>query len=130
MDPTFDPQARRLFVSTALSTQVLRYLHGRVPADSNAQTLLVLARRLGEEANNIERRYQLHFEPPYPGVTAGPESIGDAFRLVLACIVSDKEGTPFGVVFTTLSASRTPQVSVAPAEAWIPENWRPLSELS
>jgi hypothetical protein len=43
---------------------------------------------------------------------------------MLACSVRDRVGTPIGVVFTTLIAGRSPQVSVAPAGTSIPEGWR------
>lgn len=129
MDPTLDLEARRLFASTALSAHALKSLGGRLAADTDAAALLALARRLGEEANLLERRYRLLFEPPYPGVTAGVESVGGGLRLVLACAVGDPEGNPLGVVFTALIPGRRPQVSVAPVEARIPEEWRPLADL-
>lgn len=86
MDPTLDLEARRLFLSTALTTYVLRSLRGRVAADSEARDLLALARRLGEEAAPAQRRYRLRLEPFYPGLTAGPESIRGGSRIVLACM--------------------------------------------
>ena len=52
MDPTLDLQAQRLFVATALTTQASRCLRGPVAADSSAEDLLALARRL---AGEIER---------------------------------------------------------------------------
>lgn len=130
MDPTLNFEARRLFVSAALTTHALRSLGGRVAVESNAEDLLALARRLGEEAGLLERRYRFRFEPPYPGVTAGVEGAGGGHRLVLACTAHDPEGNPLGVVFTALIPSRRPQVSVAPIEARIPEEWRPLADLS
>ncbi len=36
---------------------------------------------------------------------------------------------PAGVVFTTLIPGRIRQVSVAPVEARVPEEWRPLADL-
>ncbi len=44
-----DLEARRLFVSAALTTHAVRRIEGRVDAESNAKDLLTLARRLGEE---------------------------------------------------------------------------------
>ncbi len=133
MDPALDLEARRLFVSTALSYHAARCLGGHVPRASDAKDLLALARRLGEEAASLERRHRLHFDPPYPGVTAGVEAVGSAVRLVLACAVLEGDApegdapegdAPFGTVFTTLIAGRRPQASVAPPEARIPEEWR------
>ena len=132
MDTPLDLEARRLFVSTALAAHAVRRLGGRVNAGSDAQDLLALARRLSEEMGSVERRYRLRFDPPYPGVTAGPEEVvGGGRRLLLACTASDDEGAPpLGVVFTTLIPGRLPQVSVAPVEARIPEGWRPAADLS
>lgn len=128
MDPTLDLEARRLFVSTALTTHALRSLGGRVADGASADDLLALARRLGEEAGLLERRYRLRFEPPYPGLTAGVETAGSSLRLVLACTARDLE-EPLGVVFTTLIPGRLPLVSVAPVEARVPEEWRSLADL-
>jgi hypothetical protein len=130
MEPILNFEARRLFVSAALTTHALRSLGGRIAVESNAEDLLVLARRLGEEAGLLERRHRVRFEPPYPGVTAGVESAGSSLRLVLACSAGEHEESPLGVVFTTLIPGRLPQVSVAPIEAHIPEKWRPLANLS
>jgi hypothetical protein len=124
MDPALDLEARRLFVSAALTTHAVRSLDGRLPADAEAQDLLALSRRLGAGMTSIQRRYRLRFEPPYPGLTAGPEAVGEGYRIVLACRAFDHEERPLGVVFTTLIPGRLPQVSVAPAEAGIPEDWR------
>ncbi len=128
MDTPLDLETRRLFVSAALAAHAVRRLGGRVNAESSAEDLLALARRLGKETGSVERRYRLRFDPPYPGVTAGPEEVvGGGRRLLLACTASDDERTPFGVVFTTLIPDRLPQVSVAPVEARIPEGWRPAA---
>jgi len=124
MDPILDPEARRLFVSAALTAHAARHLRGRVPSESDAEDLLDLTRRLGEEAGAVERRYRLRFEPPYPGVTAGPESVRGGIRLLLACRASGDDGVPLGVVFTALIPGRPPQVSLAPPGARIPEEWR------
>ena len=128
MDPTLDLQAQRLFVATALTAQASRCLRGHVAADSSAEELLALARRLAEEIAPLERRYGLRFEPPYPGVTAGVESAGDTLRLVLACTAFTGEKKPLGVVFTALIPGRRPQVSVAPVEAQVPGEWRRLDD--
>ncbi len=129
MDPSFDLQAQRLFVATALTTQASRCLRGDIAADSDAEDLLALARNLTEEIYPFERRYGLRFEPSYPGVTAGVESVGGTFRLVLACTASTGEEKPLGIVFTALISGRRPQVSVAPVEARIPKGWQRLDDL-
>lgn len=129
MDPLLQLETRRLVVSTALTAHALRGLGGRLAADGDAAALLALARRLGEGADLLERRYRLRFEPPYPGVTAGVENAGGGLRLVLACDASNDDEMPLGVVFTALIPGRRPQVSVAPVEARIPEEWRPLADL-
>jgi hypothetical protein len=126
MDPTLDLQAQRLFVATALTTQASRCLRGQVAADSDAEDLLALARRLAEEICPLQRRHGLRFEPSYPGVTAGVESAGGTLRLVLACTAFTGEERPLGVVFTALIPGRRPQVSVAPVEAHVPDAWRRL----
>ena len=129
MDRPLDLEARRLFVSTALTLQTVRRLEGRIVAESNAENLLTLARRLGEETGSVERRYRLRFDPPYPGVTAGPEVVRGGLRLLLACTAFNQDrGKPLGVVFTTLIPGRLPQVSVAPVEARIPEEWRSATD--
>jgi hypothetical protein len=129
MDPTLDLQAQRLFVATALTTQALKCLRGHISADSDAEDLLALARRLTEEIEPVERRYGLRFEPSYPGVTAGVKSAGGTLRLVLACTAFASEGKPLGIVFTALISGRRPQVSVAPIEARVPEEWQRLDDL-
>ena len=128
MDPTLDLQAQRLFVATALTTRASRCLRGPVAADSDAEDLLALARRLAEEIEPLERRYGLSFDPSYPGVTAGVESAGGTLRLVLACTAFSGEERPLGVVFTALIPGRRPQVSVAPVEAHVPGEWRRLND--
>ena len=130
MDPLLDLERRRLLISAALTTQARRCLGGSIAVDSDAKDLIALARKLGEETNAIERAYRLRFDPPYPGITAGPQSAGDSVRLVLACRTLDHHDLPIGVAFTALIPGRAPQVSVAPAEAVIPKDWRPLAELS
>ncbi len=129
MDPILDLEAWRLFASTALTTHALRSLGGRIAVDSKAEDLLAQARRLAEEVGLLERRYRIRFEPSYPGVTAGVEGAGGSLRLVLSCTVRDLQEQPLGVVFTTLIPGRLPQVAVAPGEARVPEEWRPLTDL-
>ena len=127
MDPTLDLEARRLFVSAALTTHAARLLGGRLPAGGQARDLLAPARQLGGGMGTFGQRHGLRFEPSYPGLTAGPEAVGGGSRLVLACRAFDAEGRPLGVVFTTLIPGRLPQVSVAPAGAGIPKDWRPVA---
>jgi len=124
MDPILDLDRRRLLISAALTAHARRRLGKRLAAGE----LLDLAVRLKEGAGHVERGYRLRFEPAYPGVTAGPQSIGRTRRLLLACSVRDRDGSPLGVVFTTLIAGRPPQVSVAPPGAAIPGDWRPLRD--
>jgi hypothetical protein len=121
MDPILDLERRRLLISATLTAQARRCLGETLAAGE----LLDMARRMNEGADSIERAHRLRFEPAYPGVTAGPESVGGTSRLLLACNVRDRDGAPVGVVFTTLIAGRSPQVSVAPPGADIPGDWRP-----
>ena len=127
MDPTLDLEARRLFVSVALTTHAARVLGGRLPAGGEARDLLAPARRLEEGMDTFGQRHGLRFEPSYPGLTAGPEVVGGGSRLVLACRVFGAEERPLGVVFTALIPGRLPQVSVAPISAGVPEDWRPVA---
>jgi hypothetical protein len=120
MDPTLDLERRRLLISATLTAQARRRLGETLAAGE----LLDMARGLSEGAASIEHAYHLRFEPAYPGVTAGPESVARTSRLLLACNVRDRDGAPVGVVFTTLIAGRSPQVSVAPPGADIPRDWR------
>jgi len=124
MDPTLDLERKRLLISAALTAQARRHLGSSLTANVSVGELLDLACGVSEGAGTIERAYRLRFDPPYPGVTAGPQSAGGTSRLMLACSVRDRGGTPIGVVFTTLIACRLPQVSVAPAGTSIPEGWR------
>ena len=128
MDQPLDLETRRLLISATLTAQVRRRLGRHVPAGSGPGNLLDLARGLDEVAGPVGRAYRLRFEPPYPGVTAGPQSVGGTTRLLLACKVSDHDGSPIGVAFTALIPCRPPQVSVAPLEAGIPEGWRPPAD--
>jgi hypothetical protein len=124
MDPELDLETRRLYLSAALTTQAARSIGRRVSADSDAGDLLALARDLGGQMEHAERVHRISFEPPYPGVTVGVEAVGGGLRLLLACRASDRDGRQLGVVFTTLISGRPPQVSVAPAGASVPEEWR------
>jgi hypothetical protein len=124
VDPELDLEARRLYLSAALTMQAARSIGGRVEADSDALDLLVLAWDLVTHMEHIERAQRLFFEPPYPGVTAGVEAVGGGLRLLLACRASDRDQRPLGVVFTTLIPGRPPQVSVAPVATPIPGDWR------
>jgi hypothetical protein len=129
VDPSLDLEARRLYLSAALSRQAARSIRGRIVADSDAADLLALARDLGEETARLERNHRLSFEPPYPGVTAGVEVVGGSLRLLLACHALGRDGEPLGVVFTALIPGRPPQVSVAPASTPIPGRWLLPEEL-
>jgi hypothetical protein len=125
MDSILDLERRRLFIAATLTAQARRRLGISLAAGSSSGELLHLARQLSEGASPVESSYRLRFEPAYPGVTTGPQSIAGTCRLVLACGVRDQDGTPVGVVFTVLIAGRPPQVSVAPAGAGIPVDWSP-----
>ena len=117
-------------MSAAMTMRVLRHINGRVAADSDASHLLALARDLSAQTERFEQAHHLYFEPPYPGVTTGVQHVGGGLRLLLACCASDRDGEPFGVVFTALISGRPPQVSVAPAGTPIPEGWRMPEELT
>lgn len=127
MDPMLDRESRRLTLAALLSGQAGRHAGGRIAATDDGAAVVALARRLAEAGQHVERTLGLRFEPPYPGVTAGPEAVGGGLRLVLACAASDAMGT-LGIVFTTLIPGRAPQVSVAPAVTPVPEDWRPPAE--
>jgi hypothetical protein len=128
MDPILELERRRLLISATLTAQARRRLGDSLAANVSATELLDLANGLREVADAVEAAHRLRFEPAYPGVTAGPQSIGSTRRLLLACRVRDRDGSPLGVVFTTLIAGRPPQVSVAPPGAAIPGDWRPLRD--
>jgi hypothetical protein len=125
MDPALDLQRRRLLISAALTAQARRRLGSSLAANVSGGELLDLVLGLSEGARSIERAYRLRFEPPYPGTTAGPQSVGGTGRLLLMCKAFAQEGSPVGTLFTTLIAARPPLVSVAPAGKSIPEGWRP-----
>jgi hypothetical protein len=129
VDPTLAIETRRLYLSAALTTRVLRHIGGRVATDNDVRHLLALARDLSAQTECFEHAYHLYFKPPYPGVTAGVQHVGGGLRLLLACYASDRDGEPFGVVFTALIPGRPPQVSVAPVSTPIPEGWRMPEEL-
>jgi hypothetical protein len=124
VDPELDLEARRLYLSAALTMQAARSIGGRIDADSDVLNLLALARDLVTQTEHIEHAHGLSFELPYPGVTAGVEAVGGSLRLLLACRASDRNQRPLGVVFTTLIPGRPPQVSVAPVGTPIPGEWR------
>jgi hypothetical protein len=128
MDSPLDLETRRLVISAIVTARARRHLARRVAPNANAEDLISLAGKLGEESGGMERALGLRFEPAYPGVTAGPQSIGGTSRLLLACSVHDRGGTAIGVVFTALIAGRAPQASVAPAGADIPGDWRPVGD--
>ena len=124
------PEARRLFVSAALTAHASRLLGRRVAADTEARDLPDLALRLSASVGHLERAYRLRFQPSFPGVSAGPETVRGGSRLLLVCTVLDEEGGQLGVAFTALIPGRPPQVSVAPAGTHIPEEWSPLEGTS
>ena len=130
MDPALGLEAKRLYISTALTMHATRSIRGFAPADSDEEKLLLLAHRLSVDAGAIERRHHICFDPPYPGVSAGVESVGKTLRLVFACQVLNTGREVLGVAFTTLIPGRRPQVSVAPGSASISGEWRLLDELS
>jgi hypothetical protein len=130
VDPELDLETRRLYLSAALTAQAVRSIGRRVSADSDAGDLLALARDLGGQMEHAERVHRISFEPPYPGVTAGVETVGDGIRLLLACRAFDRDGGLLGVVFTTLIPGRPPLVSVAPVGAPVPEEWLPPGGVS
>ncbi|GAC1415294.1 MAG: hypothetical protein NVSMB6_17610 [Burkholderiaceae bacterium] len=127
IDSSLEPEARRLVLAAALTGRTRRALAGRVPVASTASELVALARQLGEQLASFERSHGLRYMPAYPGITAGPQSIGDNVRLVLACAVYQADGTPLGVVLTSLITGRFVQVAVAPPETPLPSHWHPLS---
>jgi hypothetical protein len=106
-------EGRRLALAAALRRHAGRA--GEAPSDEAG--LLAAARAL-EDVDHARVR----FDPPYPGVTAGPEHAGERLRLVLACRAHDDNGL-LGTVFTTLIAGRKPTVSVAPPGAPIDGDW-------
>lgn len=126
LDPALEPQARRLALAAVLTGQMRRNIGQRVPLGSTAADVQALAQQLGDEIRSFERTYGLRFEPAYPGATPGPEVIGSAVRLVLACAAFHADGTPAGVVFTTLITGRFVQVTVAPCHTPIPPHWHRL----
>lgn len=128
MNSPLDLESRRLLISATLTAQARQRLGRRISADANADDLITLASKL-EEIDAIERTHGHRFEPPYPGVTTGPRRAGEGLRLLLGCRASDADGNAIGVVFTALITGRPPQVSVAPVEAAIPEDWQFLTEL-
>jgi hypothetical protein len=95
---------------------VLRLHAARRVGPQVGSDLLAEARRLAGDPAGVR------CEPPYPGATAGVESLG---RLVFGCVVH-RHGAVVGVCFTTLIPGRAPLVSLAPPSATVPDHWRPL----
>jgi hypothetical protein len=110
-------EGRRL----ALATAVTRYVIDRLGDVVEANGLLTRARSLEEDADELERRHRVRFDPPYPGMVSGSPD-----RLLLACSARRTGGGAIGVVFTTLIAGRRPSVSVAPPGTDLGKGWRPL----
>jgi hypothetical protein len=106
-------EGRRLALAATLTRHAGRV--GKAPVD---ETGLLAAAQALEELDHP----RVSFEPPYPGVTAGPERAGERLRLVLACRAHNGNGE-LGTVFTTLIAGRKPTVSVAPPAAPIDPAW-------
>lgn len=126
-DSPLAAQARRLSLSGALTRRAIRALGTDVvPGDAEPAALVELARALTRHAGADQRAHRVRLRPDYPGVSAGVERASGAARLVLACSASYERGQPLGVVFTTLIAGRPPFVAVAPPDAPIPPDWRPL----
>src|ERR1044072_7457786 len=98
MDPILELERRRLLISATLTAQARRRLGDSLAANVSATELLGLANGLREVADAVEGSFRLRFEPAYPGVTAGAQRVGGSYRLVLACGVCDRDGTPLGVV--------------------------------
>ena len=96
-------------------------------ADTSAEDLLELAGRL-QDVSSIESDYGVHFEPSYPGLTAGPEPAGGSYRVLFACRAASDDGTPLGVVFTCLIPGRGTEVVVGPITSPIAPEWKPLGE--
>jgi hypothetical protein len=111
-------QGRRLTLAAGLAWRARRCADGAAPDD-----LLGLAGRLAAAGPPVERAHRVRFEPPYPGATAGPETVAGGRRLVLACRALGPGGAEEAVVFTTLIAGRPPQVSAAPPATPIPPRW-------
>ncbi len=126
MDPALEIEARRLTLAAALMGLARCAAGRRVAPDSDAAELLALARTLAEDGSAIERIYHFRFDPSYPGVSTGPQTVTSGLRLVLACTATTDDGTELGIVFTTLIPGRAPLVTVAPVGAPIPPEWRPL----
>lgn len=126
MDPVLELEARRLTLAAALTGLAKRIVGRRIAPNSDAGDLGALAQRLAKDASSIERIYHFRFNPSYPGVSGGPQSVRSGLRLVLACTAATDDGTALGIVFTTLIPGRAPLVTVAPIGAPIPPEWRPL----
>lgn len=124
-EPAPNDDGRRLALAAALLGLARRHCGRRISATSTGAELVSLAQALGDDAGSVARSQAVRFAPAYPGASAGPESVGDTRRLVLACAVATNEAE-LGVVFTTLIAGQQPRISVAPPGALIPADWVPL----
>lgn len=130
MFPDQDLQARRLFVSAAVAAHNSQQVGRRVPTNLTTDELLRMAQLLGSNMEAFEQKHRLDFYPSYPGSTPGTERTRNGLRLVLACKVSRWGQAAFGVAYTTLIPGRPIVVSIAPAEAQIPDGWSPVARLS
>jgi hypothetical protein len=109
-------EARRLALAAAATRHAIARLGEIVEGET-----LPAARSLAEGADELERRHNVRFDPPFPGMLAG-----DAARVLLACSARRASGEPIGIVFTTLIPGRRPSVSVAPPGTDVGKGWRPL----
>ena len=111
------PEGRRLALAAALA----RHCSARVPVATDE--LVAAARSFVDADGSLADRQRVRFDPAFPGATAGP----NGKRLVLACVLSELDGSPIGTAFTTLIVGRTPTVSVAPPGTAAGADWLPLS---
>src|SRR4051794_32362900 len=111
-------QGRRLTLAADLAWRARRCADGAAPDD-----LLALTGRIAAAGPPAERAHRVRFEPPYPGATAGPETVAGGRRLVLACRAIGPGGAAEAVGVTTLIARRAPQGSAAPPATPIPPGW-------
>jgi hypothetical protein len=109
-------EAHRLALAAAATRHAITRLGEVVEGET-----LPAAQSLSEGADELERRHNVRFDPPYPGMLAG-----DAARMLLACSARRTSGEQIGIVFTTLIPGRRPSVSVAPPGTDVGKGWRPL----
>jgi hypothetical protein len=119
-DVFLDPVEPRLRAAFALRLAV----PGAAP--SEAAGLIAFARALGEQFAAVAAAEGWSVEPPFPGATPGLERIDGVLRLAFAARISEVEGGPLGVAFTTIIAGRRPEIGVAPPETPLPTNWSAL----